>query len=699
MRNPRTLGLPPRTGLKEATERGGSSGDGPPPFRAPFPPSPGQAHLEAALAEVRRGLALAAGKVEGLGLPAPSLEGKLLRPLAAYLAIPPAERARLDLSFWLGALAVEMVHEASLLHDDILDAAATRRGRPTLAETHGIGAALVRGDHLLTASYRVAAQTGFPLFLETFVAAVERTVAGEIAQERACGRKLAQEEYLEVITAKSGELFRAAMVLAAVARGSAKAEAWGAAGARLGRLYQMADDLLDFCPLAGSGKPPLQDYRQRKWTWPLGLAPVNDFTLAPDRLSSVLFRRPDAATPSPMERAAHRFAEEVARWLVEAGQAGMAVEDLRALVQGWVGKVRDVVEREVSQLAVGESPGTGRSVASAPSAPSLPLPFQDRLSSLRERSDWQVLFARQARSFRFAASLFPPELFRKVAGVYAFCRFTDDLVDQAQDPDPARLHVALDTWLSLVQQAYNGDPTGIPLLDEVVGGAAQEGIPFHYLQELVEGVRMDITPRTYASLADLRVYSYRVASVVGGWLTELVGVRDKEVLEAAFALGHAMQLTNILRDVGEDLRRGRLYLPLDRLHAHGVDVPALEAAMAGTRPLPPAYGHLMEELMAHADEDYRKAWAALGALPPSFRRAVAVAAWVYRGIHGEIRRNGYDNLTRRAATSLPRKVFLATGALSALALGRTSWPRGRQVLACSQDTGSLPAVVPPAAPV
>jgi phytoene synthase len=177
---------------------------------------------------------------------------------------------------------------------------------------------------------------------------------------------------------------------------------------------------------------------------------------------------------------------------------------------------------------------------------------------------------------------------------------------------------------------------------------------------------MDLSPVEYADAAALRIYSYHVASVVGLWLTERFGIHDPWVLERAAAMGHAMQLTNILRDVGEDLHRGRLYLPLDRLAAHGVDPGELEQAARTGAPLPPGYPGLVEELLRYAEHDYQEAFPAIAALPDFFQRPVAVAAHVYRGIHTVIRKNGYDNLGRRAFTSLPRKGVLAGEALLAL---------------------------------
>ena len=227
--------------------------------------------------QVQKGLRDAAARLRTEGIPLPGLDGKVLRPLSAFLMVPEELRQSLDHRFWSGALAVEMVHEASLLHDDIIDEAPQRRGKPTMAAQLGVGPALVQGDHLLTGAYRAATATESPEFLDVFIRSVERTVAGEIAQERSQGRVLGESEYFQIITGKSGELFRSAFTLPSAVLGIGSMESVGNLGARFGRLYQMVDDFLDYCPGADRGKAPLQDYRQGKWTWPLGLIQDDGF--------------------------------------------------------------------------------------------------------------------------------------------------------------------------------------------------------------------------------------------------------------------------------------------------------------------------------------------------------------------------------------------------------------------------------------
>ncbi|MDH3224295.1 MAG: phytoene/squalene synthase family protein, partial [Gemmatimonadota bacterium] len=282
---------------------------------------------------------------------------------------------------------------------------------------------------------------------------------------------------------------------------------------------------------------------------------------------------------------------------------------------------------------------------------------------------WPAVFAEGSRSFSFAARLFPAEARSRITGIYAFCRFTDDLVDEASGEDLLALDGALDHWATLCKRAHRGDRTGIPLVDSVVCGMAERGVPLEYALELIEGVRMDVRPPVYASLDQLRLYTYRVASVVGGWMVRSFGIDDPWILDRAFALGHAMQLTNILRDVGEDLGRGRVYLPAELLHRHGLRVTDLEAMRADGW-IDSAYPGVLEELMTMADESYAAAFEGLTSVPRFFARPVAAAASIYRGIHDGIRANGYDNLTLRAHTGTRRKTQLAVEGLMRLRRSR-----------------------------
>lgn len=306
--------------------------------------------------------------------------------------------------------------------------------------------------------------------------------------------------------------------------------------------------------------------------------------------------------------------------------------------------------------------------------------------------------ARHSHSFRYAARFLPRPYDGLVADVYAFCRFTDDLVDGDTRTPPAELRARLGDWKRLAEKAHAGVPSGIRLLDQPLMEMGRRGIPFVYAAELIAGMEMDLPEngegeggaltRRYDDLAALDLYGYRVASVVGLWLTRLVGVHDEQVLARAAEMGQAMQLTNILRDVGEDWRNGRLYLPLDVLARHGITEARIAAAASSAGApglpsgLPEGWAAAMEELMRNAEARYERAFEAIGALPAFFRSPVLVSGMVYRDIHTAIRRNGYDNFSQRAHTSAARKFWL--GAKARLWLARA--PRASRAMTPSAGT-------------
>jgi phytoene synthase len=581
---------------------------------------------------VREELCRASAEGEAEGVPGTEARGQLIRPLVALAGVgaegPPA-------GFWQGVLAIQLAHEASLVHDDIVDAAGERRGAPTGVAADGVARALLRGDHLLTAAYRSAARTGSLAFATLFARAVERTVAGEAAQGRAAGEVLGRARYEAIALGKAGELLGCALALAPTLAGRDDAATAFELGSRLGLVYQMLDDFLDYCPLAATGKPPLGDYVHRRWTWVLEEAPELAFGREPAAALECLHA--PAPGGSPMGRSLARL-ERDASGLREAVTAAVPGGWMvGALLAGWVERAREAAARqaEASRVALLRS--------------RVPAPEQV-----------EAYFAVHSRSFRFASRFFPAGDAARVARVYAYCRITDDLIDRPPEGRPPE--ELLEGWLDLSRRAHRGESTGLPLLDRVMGEMAGAAVPFAYAAELAEGMRMDLRGERYATLAELRRYTYRVASVVGLWLTRLSGVHDAAVLERAEQLGHAMQLTNIVRDVGEDWRRGRLYLPAELLRRHGVDEGEIARMCAGG-PLAPGYRDLVEELMEVAESDYRAALEALPSLPASFARPVAIAAHVYRGIHREIRRRRYDNLRQRAHTLPMVKGVLAARAL------------------------------------
>lgn len=581
---------------------------------------------------IRYALGKAAEEAESRGMPRVELRGQLIRPSLAYDAAL-CDSDSLSNEFWSGALAIQYAHEASLVHDDIVDEAKTRRGQPTLAFDRGIGTALVVGDHLLTSSYRLAAATGSLEFVSLFARCVERTVAGEIAQAKSLGAMLTFDDYKMIAELKSGELLAASFALGAALTNPSRVAARLELGRELGLLYQMLDDLLDYCPATDTGKPALGDFAQKRWTWPLG--EIGEFSFD-DPCADIQHK----FRAGGLERCVKRMEREAATLSARLG-AEFGRDVGQSVIAEWLARAREAVVRELSPAPV--------------TAPSVSL-------QLRVPAEDNVVeyLAQNSKSFRFASRFFPQRELSSVARVYAFCRVTDDLVDKTE---PSQAEDLLDEWMFLALAGYQGESTGIPFLDQTMGEMRSRQIPFTYAEELAEGMRMDLRGHQYASVSELRTYSYRVASVVGLWISELAGVRDQATLRHAAALGHAMQLTNILRDVGEDARHGRIYLPLNRLRTYSITHSSLVAAARGESPIPRGFPDLVEELLKLAERDYAFALAGVRDLPASFQRPVAVAAHLYRGIHGEIRRNGYDTLMRRAVTPTRTKALLAARAI------------------------------------
>ena len=293
----------------------------------------------------------------------------------------------------------------------------------------------------------------------------------------------------------------------------------------------------------------------------------------------------------------------------------------------------------------------------------------DSLSALnmpegKRDGDLSRFFKAHSSTFSFAARFFSPEQYRLVSHLYAFCRTTDDFADRYAAEwgvDIARQR--LDDWEKNVRRAYDGYPSGLRWLDDLMAQSARAGVPYTVISDLIAGVRSDLGEVNIASVEELNQYTYRVASVVGIWLCYLFGVREREVLDRAAALGRAMQVTNILRDVGEDVRMGRVYLPGDLMLRHYVSHSDLKAMESGTIAPTESYKAMLEDLMERAEADYSYAFRGLTAIPPSFARAAAVAAEVYRGIHQALRKKRYNNFRYRAYTRWFDKIFLAFRAL------------------------------------
>lgn len=260
-----------------------------------------------------------------------------------------------------------------------------------------------------------------------------------------------------------------------------------------------------------------------------------------------------------------------------------------------------------------------------------------------------------SRSF-FAASLLLPEHMRKGAyALYAFCRLSDDSVDVDHGGEAAVVRLA--TRLDAI---YAGAPANSAVdraLADVVESYAIPRAPF---DALLEGLAWDAVGRNCETLADLYAYSARVAGAVGAMMTVLMGERSPEMVARATDLGVAMQLTNVARDVGEDARAGRLYLPRVWMRQAGLDP---DAWLAQPRFLP-EIGEVVSRLLNQADELYRRADAGIGALPSAYRPAIYAARLLYAEIGASIARKGFDSVSSRSVVPSSRKLQLVAHALT-----------------------------------
>jgi phytoene synthase len=259
-----------------------------------------------------------------------------------------------------------------------------------------------------------------------------------------------------------------------------------------------------------------------------------------------------------------------------------------------------------------------------------------------------------SKSF-FAASLLLPRGVREPAtALYAFCRVADDAVDLSDDPAAAleRLHRRLDA-------IYAGEPCNDPVDRAAAAEIARFALPRAVFDALFEGFHWDAEGRRYDDLSGVVAYSARVAATVGVLMTLIMGARDPAVLARACDLGLAMQLTNIARDVGEDARAGRLYLPRDWLRAEGVDPDAWLAAPVFDERI----GRVVRRLLDVAEGLYARSCAGIRELPADCRGAIHAARLVYAEIGRMVAENGFDSVSERAVVSSFRKLALIARAV------------------------------------
>jgi len=263
-----------------------------------------------------------------------------------------------------------------------------------------------------------------------------------------------------------------------------------------------------------------------------------------------------------------------------------------------------------------------------------------------------------SKSFHAASLLLPKRVRDPATALYAFCRLADDAVDLCPPDERADRLAALSCRLD---RAYAGDPHPHPADRAFSAVVRHYVIPRALPEALIEGFSWDAEGRRYPDLEAVEAYAARVAAAVGAMMAILMGVRDAPRMARACDLGVAMQLTNIARDVGEDARAGRLYLPLDWLREAGVDPDAFLAAPSFS----PAIGQVVLRLLDRAGELYARAEPGIAALPQDCRAAIGAASRIYAEIGRRIARAGGDSVGTRAVVPGGRKAWLAAAGLAA----------------------------------
>lgn len=254
-------------------------------------------------------------------------------------------------------------------------------------------------------------------------------------------------------------------------------------------------------------------------------------------------------------------------------------------------------------------------------------------------------------SFYYSFLFLPPERRRAITALYAFCREVDDTVDDATDTSVARIKLAW--WRTEVSKMYAGTPTH-PVMLALQPHVATYKLEEKHLLAIVDGMEMDLDQSRYLDYAGLKKYCWHVAGVVGILSASIFGYTNPQTLAYAEKLGLAFQLTNIIRDVGEDARKGRIYLPVNELQQFGVTA----ADLLNTR-----HSEKFEALMAFQTARAQTIYdEALALLPKEDRRAQRpglMMAAIYRTLLDEIEREKFDILNQRISLTPLRKLWLA----------------------------------------
>ncbi len=259
--------------------------------------------------------------------------------------------------------------------------------------------------------------------------------------------------------------------------------------------------------------------------------------------------------------------------------------------------------------------------------------------------------ARSGSSFYYSFLFLPPERRRAITALYAFCREVDDVVDESSEESVARARLAW--WREEIGRLFDGRPQH-PVAKALAPAIEAFDLPREHFLEIIDGMEMDLDYATYETFTDLSLYCHRVASIVGIMSAEIFGYQDRQTLKYAHHLGMAFQLTNILRDVREDCRRGRIYIPLEELRQYGVSIEDLQHGKASDKTRA-----LFRHQARRARDYYDKAYACLPSADRFTQRSGLIMAAIYRRILDKIASRDFDVLEGRISLTPIHKLWLA----------------------------------------
>jgi phytoene synthase len=259
--------------------------------------------------------------------------------------------------------------------------------------------------------------------------------------------------------------------------------------------------------------------------------------------------------------------------------------------------------------------------------------------------------AASGSSFYYSFLFLPPERRRAITALYAYCREVDDVVDECTDPGVARTKLAW--WRDEIARLYQGQAQH-PVTRALADVVHAYGITADQLLTVIDGMAMDLDYNRYPDYDTLKTYCHRVAGVVGLMSARIFGYTDPHTLEYAAELGLAFQLTNIIRDVGEDARRNRVYLPLDELAQAGIDAAQIVHGKDSA-----AFQGLMAKQVERALATYDSAFAKLPSADRKAQIPGIIMAAIYRTLLEEIRADGCRVLTQRTSLTPVRKLWIA----------------------------------------